>query len=136
MKLDIECVRDIMLALEKHLDLDSEGWVQPFCTADLSELPELSKYSKPELLYTVRRLEEGGFLHTKPDNCDLSYSWFMGDCGITYKGHEFIGSIRPQPVWLSVGKKVAKASGSVSLKVLVDLAEEALKNFLHESDDS
>ncbi len=136
MKLNTECVRDVLLALEDNLRLDYKGDIVPFCTSDLAELEALSKYPESEILYTVKKLEEGGFLETRPDTEDPAFGWFMGDCGITYKGHEFIASIRPQPVWLKVGKKVAKASGSVALNVLAALAEEAAKELCSGSDQS
>lgn len=130
MQLNAECVRDVLLALEKHLQVDFRGQIEPYCSSDLEELPELSQYSPAEIHYTIRLLEDGGFIAPRSDTMDPAYRWFLGEHGITYKGHEFINSIRPQPVWQVVLKRLAKAGGSASISVLAALAEEAAKRRL------
>ena len=134
MKLRAECVRDVLLTLEDALEVDDMGQTVPYSTESLIHEPALSKYNSGEILYTVDRLIEGGYLDARLDYLDSRYKWFMEDHGITYLGHNLIASIRPQPVWLSVSRKVAKASGSVSLSLLSTLGEEVLKKFLQESD--
>lgn len=130
MRLDINCVRDIMLTLEDALVVDDCGNVEPFSVDQLAVL--LPKYRRGEIIYTVRKLIEAGFLNQYAGTSDSI--WFYGDSGITYKGHDFIASVRPQPVWLAIGKKAARSSGSLGLNLLASVAEEAAKAFLSGSD--
>ena len=132
MKLDINCVRDIMLALEDVLTVDDNGSVAPFSTDQLAEL--LPKYRRGEIIYTTLRLAEAGFLDLYDGSGPSGCLWFYGSGGITYKGHDFIASVRPQPVWLSIGKKAARSRGSLGLNLLASVAEEAAKAFLLGSD--
>ena len=62
MKLDLNCVRDSLLTLEKWLVLNDQ---LEFIFLDLNEImesAEMQKYTKPDVAYTLVMLEEAGFI--------------------------------------------------------------------------
>ncbi len=126
MKLNKDCVRDLLLYCEKALTLDdSLSWnhlnIQNFCD-------EFPKYSKSEIAYTLFMLEEADFISANviPGNggiCEIIVFH------ITYSGHEFIDTIRSNKIWDKVSSAISSV-GSASLPVIQDLATHFLINAL------
>lgn len=115
MKLDQDCVRQLLLAMEEHLGVKDEVFLPRFHESYLSE------YSFDEVLYTSIRLHEANLIEAKP----IKFEGFIQDFalkGITYEGHEFLQNIRDPKIWKKTKKSVSKLS-SVSLKVLLSVAE-------------
>ncbi|MHB9881060.1 DUF2513 domain-containing protein [Pacificimonas sp. ICDLI1SI03] len=111
MKLDKDLVRDILLAVEadtdhpyKFFSLDFEG------------------HSKREIAYHVMQLHEAGFLeaanlcHSGADGFDWQPKH------LTYRGHEFLDSIRDPEIWQRT-KSGAEKAGGASVGFLWDLAK-------------
>ena len=123
MKLDANCVRDVLLFLEAEQNVITNdfGYVEVVG----SFLPEICKhlpqYPQEKLYYTLSKLEDGGYL-------DLSEQWaddslrFCCVNYITYDGHEFLEKIRPATVWEKTTKVVGKI-GSYSLQLIAKVAE-------------
>lgn len=118
MKLSCECVRDILLCLEEtdFLTETAEGYLmRSWITAE--EITEkLSGYTEAEVVYTLLRLEEGGFITTATDDGDDALLLLLVT-GMTYDGHELLERLRPETVWeksLSLLKKL----GSFSIDLL------------------
>ena len=114
MKLDPDCVRGILLTME---DLDYGGHMNPEILHQA--LPE---YSVEQLVYTCLMLEDGGFLELI--TIDMPGQYLPGIKAIvslTYKGHEFISSIRKNEIWTGV-KMIAGKVGSTSLSALSQIA--------------
>ena len=128
MKLDINCVRDVMLTLEDDLVIDENGETVAYSADQL--VKRLSQYGRGEIIYTVKKLIEGGLLTANEDYTDPENIWFFRDSGITYKGHDFIASVRPQPVWMKVRSRLENTGGRATGCLLMSLAEEALKGLL------
>lgn len=118
MKLNCECIRDVLLALERFdfLAENSFGEIDTEMMA-IDELAEaLPRYTAPELLYTLLRLEEGGYITASKKYADDALQYFCVT-GITFDGHELLERLRPETVWaksLSLLKKL----GSFSLDLL------------------
>lgn len=76
----------------------------------------LPNYSEPELLYTLCRLKEGGYINAVQKNADnVVFLFVVTD--MTFAGHELLEKIRPESTWkktLSILKKV----GSFGLDLL------------------
>lgn len=116
MKLNNDCVRDLLLYLEENLTL-----IDSLIVGDI----KLKDYSAEELLYTANRLLEANFLNGSKriyDNTDL----FIMISSITYQGHQFLDSIRDKDVWSETKAKASKIA-SVSLPILQELAATAIK---------
>lgn len=126
MKLDIECIRDILLTIESQPDFVEMP------SHDFSAL--LPQYSHKQVVYTCLKLYEGGyinlFLFTFPGGSSPTVRC-IGD--LTFQGHEFLADIKPKSNWEKLSNAL-KSGGSTSLKtianVAIDLGTEVLKSKL------
>ena len=111
MKLNHDIVREVLLYLEDHLELndelDSTKIIIPEVTAD-------------EVAYTLLRLSEADFIKIITDE-DLSGNLDIFVKSLTWKGHEFLDNIRSNNTWDKV-KKVAAEVGADSLSTLQKIA--------------
>lgn len=115
MKLDQDCIRDVLLQVE---------------AADLSDHPtaatlhrKLPRYSEDELCYACYLLGDAGYL-------DIEKTYFIRRPavrvnGITYKGYSFLEQIRDDTVWGKV-KARAKKLGVAALSGLADIAKDVI----------
>lgn len=119
MRLNPNCIRDVLLAVEAHSDFSTQAEYKiedPF--------PELSSYTHSEILYHIRQCEESGLIqevhyYDGGKHTDIS--------DLTPAGHEFLANIRNDSVW----KKVISKGSGASLNILMELAKQAaLKYFL------
>lgn len=119
MKLNNECIRDLLFYLEENLKYHQRLYVHDI---------KLKSYSPDELLYTVERLKEANFL-----NCFggiySKYNLPLSIDSITYQGHQFLDSIRDEHVWNSAKSKI-KTVTSVTLPILQELCSTYLKQKL------
>ncbi|WP_315074198.1 DUF2513 domain-containing protein [uncultured Clostridium sp.] len=122
MKLNPDCVRDILFTVEEHSTLD-RGVNYPD-----EELEKLSDYSKDEILYHIKQCELSGLV--------TEVSWFLGGtCYISYLspiGHEFLADIRSDTNWNKT-KDVAKKVGSFSLSTLKDISAQVIAEVIKKS---
>lgn len=120
MKLNIDCVRDIMLAIEENLGIE-EIWYP----SDLQEA--LPSYSMDDLQYSCQKLYEGGFINAIPHFLDKGHYIFeIGTIhSLTYKGHEFLETIRPESVYTKL-KNGGKSACTKSLELLYELGKSIL----------
>lgn len=124
MKLDPNCVRDILLEIEK---LDFSETTNPDKLHNV--LPD---YSVEQLTYTCLKLNEGEFLTIYPIELgEYVQPGIKYVIGLTYKGHEFLEKVRPKPAWdkiLSASKSVGSFSLEVISKVAVSVLADLLKS--------
>lgn len=118
MKLDISCVRNILLTVEKY-----ETLLDPVCFDDV-ELAYyndfLSEYAVDEILYHVQYCIKAGLLS------DVSTTKIWGktnfDCCLEPSGHDFLANTRTAEKWSRTQAIFAKVGGA-SLKVVSAIAE-------------
>lgn len=113
-KLNIDCIRDIMLAIEE----------KPYKqTYTISKLSELLPYEDDELEYCCYKLYEASFLElTVVDICNYPGYPIKSINELTYNGHEFLETIRPESVWAKTKHAISKA-GSYSLDLIAEIAK-------------
>lgn len=118
MKLNHDCVRDVMLSLEDRLEcVDSIDF----------ENIKLENFDDKDVLYSLLKLHEAGFLSGKVMRMlDRSVTGYI--TGITWEGHKFLDTIRDNKVWgktKTILSKVSSASvsfaSSVASQVLATL---------------
>lgn len=120
MRLNHECVRDLLLYIEENLDYNDE--------LEINKL-QLKNYSLEELLYTAQRLAEADYI-----NCDNSiqidddYPIIIVD-SISYKGHQFLDTIRDNQVWDKT-KKVLSVLKSVSIEITSETASKVINHII------
>ncbi|MGN1297706.1 MAG: DUF2513 domain-containing protein [Clostridia bacterium] len=116
MKLNNECVRDLLIYLEDNLNYHERLYVHEI---------KLKNYSSDELLYTAEKLKEANFLNCFGGRYS-KYNLPLSIDSITYQGHQFLDSIRDEDVWSNAKSKI-KTVASVTLPILQDLCTCYLK---------
>lgn len=132
MKLNPDCIRDIMLFCEKNTYIETceIGNIlgvsyHVLSTGSIYKIPPLNSYDAGELIYHIIQLIESGYLAS-----DFSFDPLMNfkhaDTPkiyyVTPKGHEFIASIGEKKVWAKT-KDILKSVGSVSLTVIETISK-------------
>ncbi|MGB8452773.1 MAG: DUF2513 domain-containing protein [Anaerocolumna sp.] len=115
MKLNLDCVRDILLTIEDY-EYRMNLLVNEFCIM----LPD---YSPTEVIYCCEKLYEGNYLNLdyvelpKQRNPEL-----VKIRDITFQGHEFLANIRSDANWKEV-KGVCGKIGSIAFSAIKSVAE-------------
>ena len=126
MTLDLNCIRDTLMVLEKHQffyeDDCGNVCVETLALDDLHA--QLTEYDKAQLYYTLCKLSEAEYIEI--------FTEYGDDCvelcqitSITYSGHEFLEKIRPVNIWQKSCSVLANV-GSFSLSLLNDVCGTAL----------
>lgn len=117
MKLDKDLVRDVLLALEAH--------DKPDCWLAI----ELPGKSDVEVSYHVMLLAEAGMLKAHNVGSDDGFGW--APTRLTYRGHEFLETVRDPEIWRRT-KEGAERAGVSGLDMLVELGKAYGKQLLRE----
>lgn len=127
MKLNYDCIRDLLLALETSLEFDEYLEFNPISFDDLLEIECLSEYSEQDLLYSIINLDDAGFIETISGVYDGSPLQNISIIRIAYCGHELIETIRPKGIWQKT-KAILSEVGTVSLPLLSGVSSSLLNN--------
>lgn len=132
MKLNPDCIRDLMLFCEEHTYIRASAIEKTFVASyhvlhidSMCRTEALQKYDVGELIYHVIQLSDSGYLatdfHFEPKeffrNSDLPKIYY-----VTPKGYEFISSISEKSKWEKTSK-VLKSLGSVSLTLIETISK-------------
>lgn len=134
MKLNPDCIRDIMLTLEDRLSIygqNSKGSeVFRFDSVSISLLTLIvnDKYghANPEIVYSALQLIESGYIATDQEQpvCGRFGRVELGNIlYITPKGHEFLASIYEKETWKEKISPILGAIGNVSLSIIESVAK-------------
>lgn len=119
MKLNCDCVRSVLLTVEKSKTIDEELNLNPLTVETIFE--QLTKYEDNEILYTIEKLKEAGYI-----NATVSFAaghFIDGTVSsITYSGHEYLDNIREPEVWRKV-KAMLKNAGAITLPFISQAAQ-------------
>lgn len=126
MKLDLDCVRDILLEVEKCRYNEA----LPISTLE----KRLTKHFNEDIRYNCLKLYEAKYIDAvciSIDNSALPYICEIRD--ITYKGHEFLANIRNEKSWDNVkeiGKKVGFLGLGSAFEIAAGIASSTIKQHL------
>ena len=123
MRLNHDCVRDILLELEEKLSFEEH-----FFMYQLQELESFSKYGEEVSIYALLKLIKANYINGKPFYADNGLH-NLSISSITWEGHQFLDNIRESVVWKAANNKV-KGFSSVSIGILAGVAQEYLKKKL------
>ncbi len=119
MKLNYDCVRSVLLTVEKSKTIDEELNIIPLTVETIFE--QLPKYEDNEILYTIEKLKEAGYINATIQFAAGHYiDGFISS--ITYSGHEYLDNIRDPKVWRKVKSVLAKA-GATTLPLISQAAQ-------------
>lgn len=138
MKLNLDCIRQILLCVEDNTGLRKCCFFidsgleesQNIIGSDLIPLPDyqtklLKDFSNDEVIYHVGYCVEAELLST---NTSLGlYQTVITD--LTPKGHDFLENIRDNKVWSGI-KSVASKVGSKSLDSIIQIASNVITQLI------
>lgn len=124
MKLNPDCVRDTMLALEEELQFERYGRTISFKEMNANKLIALMEskgYPSNDTAYTILQIFESKYIVTSKSS-PLDDKKIYLDVGqilyITPAGHDFISSVYNKDVWIEKTKPILRAVGNVSLSII------------------
>lgn len=127
MKLNPDCVRDIMLFLENNLSISSDDL--KIIETNVFTIAKSLDYPIGEIANTLLVLGEANFI-----KCPHSYAnnriYTLNVSHITYSGYEFIERIRPKTVWDKV-KKIGANIGSLSIDMISNIAIDVIAQLVN-----
>lgn len=137
MKINPDCVRDVMLGLEEQLGL----FLNDKCSMEFecSSPDKLKKssfikgkgYSREDLFYSCLQAAENGYIVAEYRiDKELRTIEFFYIMYITPKGHDFIASVSNQQTWQEKIKPTLSSVGNVSLTVIETIAKGAVTAFI------
>ena len=118
MKLDISCVRSILLTVEKYEKFSEPVLFDNFELAYYDDF--LSSYTPDTILYHVQYCIKSKLLSNM--TCSTSLYQYKFECCMEPFGHDFLANVRTEENWTKT-KKVLSKLGDASLKVISATAE-------------
>lgn len=116
MKLNYDCIRDILLTIEEIPNRKDE-----LILANFKSYNKLSKYNEDEIQYNaLKLLQEKYVIGLKISDNDTTTVLFLTD--LTWLGHELLNDIRSETVFNQTKEKIIKSVGSASLTIFQQLA--------------
>ena len=134
MKIDYDCIRDVLIALEEHLTLNDDLTYKEISIIDFIHFEELSQYDRKQIAYCIYKLADAQYIETfqVPISSKTSYSSIK--C-ITYKGHEFISNTKNPSIWKKT-TNIAKQIGVFSMPILSQIAANVITNIINSENTS
>lgn len=127
MKLNYDCIRDILLVLEEIPYCYYQNGMYCFDDVSIDDIfssLEEKGYSREDVFYSIFNLDQADFISANFTNVDGGIVRCSVEF-ITYEGHEFIEQIKPDTVWNKT-KGVVKNIGSASLSIISKIASDVI----------
>ena len=124
MKINLDCIRDILIYIEEHLTVplhDNLTAIECNSLDVLNLSKDLPNYKRDDIWYSVKMLTECNYIDTRGISTQTYFSMMYID-SMTYAGHKFLESIRPQSVWDKTKSIISKV-GSHTLEFIEDTAQ-------------
>ena len=122
MRLNPDCIRDILLTVESSTNgIDCPIWPMAYFQS-AAEFPRLHKYSVDEVWGHVEQCRYHGYFVGDSVGADGYFTVL----DLSPKGHEFLANIRDDTNWKQTLKKCKDKIGSISIPVLQSAASEVI----------
>ncbi|WP_138090900.1 DUF2513 domain-containing protein [Halalkalibacterium halodurans] len=123
MKLNYDCVRDVLLTCE-DLGFDEKPSAKFFI-----EHEKLQCYTVEDILYSFKQLDSAGYIEIREFKAlRVPFDFIFKE--ITWSGHEFLKNIKDDSVWSKAKEKVSSSVGTASISILSATATAVIKNKL------
>lgn len=120
MKLNSDCVRDTLIYIEEHLQMNEYNRIKEISLLSITK-GLIDKYEENDIAYTVFQLIDANFIKGNINTPGRNNKVVANIYDITWAGHDLLNSIRPQPVWNAVKQNAANL-GIKSIRGLASLA--------------
>lgn len=134
MKIDYDCIRDVLITLEERLTLEDDLSYNEIPLINFIHFQELSQYEKKQIAYCVYKLAEAQYIEAGQLHLSSRRSYYSIKC-ITYKGHEFISNTANPSVWKKT-TNIAKQIGVFSMPILSQIATNVISNIINSANTS
>lgn len=127
MRLNYDCIRDVLLSLEDMFVLNEDLETNIIIVSDLCE--ELPDYSKQDIAYSLVMLEEAGYIHAHiqyADDCILD----IIVSGITFEGHKYLDTVRTSAVWEETKKTFKEKAIEMTIETIMLVAKSIIQSHL------
>lgn len=121
MKLNLDCIRDILLCMEKAEYMETLSMPQVY--------EALPSYSHEDINYSALKLAEAGLIDATTISYDGAIDIVAELNDILFEGHEFLANIHETPIWNGI-KSVAAKVGSQSLSALIQIASNVVTELI------
>ena len=121
MKLNHNCIRNVLLYFEEKLDCCNELDLFGF---------SCDGFSKEDTTYSIKKLIEAGYLSAKVVD-DINGDTLITVYEITWNGHNFLDTIRDDTVWGHTQTLLSKFA-STSLTFVSNIASQVLTNLVNQ----
>lgn len=121
MKLNPDCVRDILLSVEDTCDYNRTMHYH-----QNTDVQRLQKYSHDEIVYHIRQCKLSGLIlgvQFYDSGADVTIS------DLTPAGHKFLANVRKDTIWNNT-KSIASQVGSKSLDALIQIASNVITELI------
>lgn len=98
MKLNYDCIRDLLICLEERLQLQDN--------LPLSEIINDLEYQEADILYSTEKLIEAEYIVATLEFSDCCEIYICDYHSITFAGHDFLNSIRDASVWNKIKPEI------------------------------
>lgn len=122
MELNQEFVRSLLLFVESNDDLKGPS------EKELEDFTVKEGHSRDNLVYTIHRLLEAGFIKGDVKYASNKPMWLFISA-ITYDGHKFLDNIRDPKIWKAT-KKTSSKIASVSLDILSTISADIIQKVI------
>lgn len=125
MKLNHDCIRQVLLDIENNLCLDQKHFLKVIA-ADT-----VNTYGIDNVLYSILQLNDAGYIDTRITAIKAvkSEDSLVYIKKITWEGHKFLDNIRDSNVW-SKTKKILTHFESVSITLISNIASQVITNLI------
>lgn len=127
MKLNYDCVREVLLKIEEACGLFEQ-------VSASNVVNSLSDYNSNDVIYSILKMEEAKYIAVNNIAADVDNAGFDADyyyiTDITFAGHEYLNSVRDSKIWASVKREISSLS-SVSLPIIQQLANAFILKHFH-----
>lgn len=111
MKLNLDCIRDVLLYLEENLKIENGV----FTSIDLTTLQKnVTNYSREDVFYSVYNLCQIGFIEGRFSDVGNMRMRICEIENITYAGHRFLSTVKPDTIW----NKTKSVAGKIGVHTL------------------
>lgn len=119
MKLNTNCIRDVMLILEIEVTPKYSIIIDNFSFYNYADNFS-EEYTPEEFIYHLGQCIQRGFVDATPCNTQTSYGYMIRD--LTPAGHDFLEHTRDKTVWEKT-KKIFNQSTIKTMGALIDISK-------------
>ena len=134
MKLNYDCVRDVLLYAEENIEYINIGNSLEHKPLNFGKITTaLSKYTESDVIYSIEKLFEAEFISLTSLHRDASGKIVKAQIAdITWNGHDFLNNIREEVVW-DATKTAANKVKAVSVFTLKTISAQIIKMLITNS---